>query len=44
MCVFNYLCSTATQDDGSVSNGNREPLMFDGMADAEVERKLKVAT
>lgn len=30
------------QDDTSASNGNRDPLSFDGMADAEVERRLKV--
>lgn len=30
------------QDDGSISNGNRDTLPFDGMADVEVERRLKV--
>ncbi|XP_042941676.1 RNA polymerase II C-terminal domain phosphatase-like 1 isoform X2 [Carya illinoinensis] len=30
-------------DDASASNGNRDPLSFDGMADAEVERRLKDA-
>lgn len=30
------------QDDNSTSNGNRDPPAFDGMADAEVERRLKV--
>ncbi|KAL2979303.1 hypothetical protein AAZX31_13G165600 [Glycine max] len=38
--VSNYLVS---EDDGSISNGNRDPFLFDGMADAEVERKLKDA-
>ena len=32
----------AVQDDASASNGNRDQLPFDGMADTEVERKLKV--
>lgn len=32
------------QDDTSGSNGNKDPLSFDGMADAEVERRLKVIT
>jgi RNA polymerase II C-terminal domain phosphatase-like 1/2 len=40
--VFNCLCFTSTQDDGSASYGNRDPFLFDGMADTEVERKLKV--
>ncbi|XP_068640149.1 RNA polymerase II C-terminal domain phosphatase-like 1 isoform X2 [Aristolochia californica] len=38
--VSNYLIS---EDDASVSNGNRDPLSFDGMADTEVERRLKEA-
>ncbi|XWS12678.1 hypothetical protein CRYUN_Cryun37aG0110800 [Craigia yunnanensis] len=38
--VGNYLVS---EDDTSASNGNRDPLLFDGMADAEVERRLKEA-
>ncbi|XVE88010.1 hypothetical protein DITRI_Ditri19aG0034300 [Diplodiscus trichospermus] len=38
--VGNYLVS---EDDSSVSNGNKDPLLFDGMADAEVERRLKEA-
>ncbi|XP_027347681.1 RNA polymerase II C-terminal domain phosphatase-like 1 [Abrus precatorius] len=38
--VSNYLVS---EDDGAASNGNRDPFLFDGMADAEVERKLKDA-
>ncbi|XP_045819226.1 RNA polymerase II C-terminal domain phosphatase-like 1 [Trifolium pratense] len=38
--VSNYLVS---EDDGSASYGNRDPFLFDGMADAEVERKLKEA-
>ncbi|XP_074272184.1 RNA polymerase II C-terminal domain phosphatase-like 1 [Silene latifolia] len=37
--VKNYLVA---EDDGSGSNGNKE-LGFDGMADAEVERRLKEA-
>ncbi|XP_074303355.1 RNA polymerase II C-terminal domain phosphatase-like 1 [Silene latifolia] len=39
--VSNYLVS---EDNVSGSNGNREPICFDGMADAEVERRLKEAT
>ncbi|XP_020220729.1 RNA polymerase II C-terminal domain phosphatase-like 1 isoform X2 [Cajanus cajan] len=35
--VSNYLVS---EDDASASNGNKNPL-FDGMANAEVERRLK---
>nr|XP_027191342.1 RNA polymerase II C-terminal domain phosphatase-like 1 isoform X2 [Cicer arietinum] len=38
--VSNYLVS---EDDGSASYANRDPFAFDGMADAEVERKLKDA-
>ncbi|KAK9714705.1 hypothetical protein RND81_06G113800 [Saponaria officinalis] len=38
--VNNYLVS---EDNGSGSNGNKEPLSFDGMAGAEVERRLKEA-
>ncbi|CAK7350626.1 unnamed protein product [Dovyalis caffra] len=38
--VSNYLVS---EDDASATNGNRDPLSFDGMADAEVERRLKEA-
>ncbi|XP_024024041.1 RNA polymerase II C-terminal domain phosphatase-like 1 isoform X2 [Morus notabilis] len=38
--VSNYL---ASEDDGSASNGNRDLPAFDGMADAEVERRLKEA-
>ncbi|XVE51305.1 hypothetical protein DITRI_Ditri02bG0029500 [Diplodiscus trichospermus] len=38
--VGNYLVS---EDDSSASNGNKDPLLFDGMADAEVERRLKEA-
>lgn len=38
--VSNYLVS---EDDASVSNGNRDQPCFDGMADVEVERKLKDA-
>ncbi|XP_058730856.1 RNA polymerase II C-terminal domain phosphatase-like 1 [Vicia villosa] len=38
--VSNYLVS---EDDGSAACGNRDPLLFDGMADAEIERKLKDA-
>ncbi|XP_004293503.1 PREDICTED: RNA polymerase II C-terminal domain phosphatase-like 1 isoform X1 [Fragaria vesca subsp. vesca] len=39
--VSNFLVS---EDDASASNGNRDQLPFDGMADAEVERRLKEAT
>ncbi|XP_021726412.1 RNA polymerase II C-terminal domain phosphatase-like 1 [Chenopodium quinoa] len=38
--VSNYMVS---EDDGSGSNGNKETICFDGMADAEVERRLKEA-
>ncbi|XP_068469989.1 RNA polymerase II C-terminal domain phosphatase-like 1 isoform X2 [Phaseolus vulgaris] len=40
--VSNYLVS---EDDGSsaISNGNRDPFLFDSMGDAEVERKSKDA-
>ncbi|OMO76472.1 Double-stranded RNA-binding protein [Corchorus capsularis] len=38
--VGNYLVS---EDDTSALNGNKDPLLFDGMADAEVERRLKEA-
>ncbi|KAF5728664.1 C-terminal domain phosphatase-like 1 isoform 1 [Tripterygium wilfordii] len=38
--VSNYLVS---EDDSSVSNGNRDSLSFDGIADAEVERRMKDA-
>ncbi|GAB4826933.1 hypothetical protein Ancab_033811 [Ancistrocladus abbreviatus] len=38
--VSNYLVS---EDDASGANGNKDPLCFDGMADAEVERRLKEA-
>ncbi|XP_024992571.1 RNA polymerase II C-terminal domain phosphatase-like 1 isoform X2 [Cynara cardunculus var. scolymus] len=38
--VSNYLIS---EDDASALNGNKEPLGFDGMADVEVERRLKDA-
>ncbi|CAL0309356.1 unnamed protein product [Lupinus luteus] len=38
--VSNYLVS---EDDASASNGNIDSLQFDGMADAEVERRLKEA-
>ncbi|KAM0072582.1 putative protein-serine/threonine phosphatase [Helianthus debilis subsp. tardiflorus] len=38
--VSNYLIS---EDDASTLNGNKESLGFDGMADAEVERRLKEA-
>ncbi|KAG9159381.1 hypothetical protein Leryth_010944 [Lithospermum erythrorhizon] len=36
--VSNYLVS---EDDASVGNGNKEMLGFDGMADAEVEKRMK---
>ncbi|XP_028775574.1 RNA polymerase II C-terminal domain phosphatase-like 1 [Neltuma alba] len=38
--VSNYLVS---EDDALASNGNKDSLSFDGMADAEVERRLKDA-
>ncbi|XWS18342.1 hypothetical protein CRYUN_Cryun32bG0035500 [Craigia yunnanensis] len=38
--VGNYLVS---EDDNAASNGNKDPLLFDGMADDEVERRLKEA-
>lgn len=38
--VSNYLIS---EDDASALNGGKEPLGFDGMADVEVERRLKEA-
>ncbi|KDP20941.1 hypothetical protein JCGZ_21412 [Jatropha curcas] len=38
--VSSYLIS---EDDASTSNGHRDPLSFDGMADAEVEKRLKEA-
>ena len=42
----NHLCFCffVFQDDASASNGNKNLLLFDGMADAEVERRLKVTT
>ncbi|KAJ6769805.1 RNA polymerase II CTD PHOSPHATASE [Salix purpurea] len=36
--VSNYLVS---EDDASAANGNRDPPSFDGMTDAEAERRLK---
>ncbi|XP_061375549.1 RNA polymerase II C-terminal domain phosphatase-like 1 isoform X2 [Gastrolobium bilobum] len=39
--VSNYLVS---EDDASLSNGNKDSIIFDGMADSEVERSLKDAT
>lgn len=49
---FNHMCVcthtlinfyfTAVQDDAFASNGNKDSLSFDGMADAEVEKRLKV--
>ncbi|XAR66443.1 Phosphoprotein phosphatase [Bertholletia excelsa] len=38
--VSNYLIS---EDDSSTVNASKDPLAFDGMADAEVERRLKDA-
>ncbi|GAY34448.1 hypothetical protein CUMW_011540 [Citrus unshiu] len=38
--VSNYLVS---EDDAATANGIKDPLSFDGMADAEVERRLKEA-
>lgn len=40
LVYLKYSC--AMQDDASASNGNKDPLSFDGMADADVERRLKV--
>ncbi|WOH11812.1 hypothetical protein DCAR_0831305 [Daucus carota subsp. sativus] len=39
--VSNYLIS---EDDASTLNGNKDSLSFDGMADIEVERRLKDET
>nr|VDC83144.1 unnamed protein product [Brassica rapa] len=39
--VSHYLVS---EDESSGLNGNKDPLAFDGMADAEVERRMKVIT
>ncbi|KAK9064244.1 hypothetical protein SSX86_015624 [Deinandra increscens subsp. villosa] len=42
--VSNYLVSEVSdQKDGSALNGSKEPFGFDGMADVEVERRLKEA-
>lgn len=38
--VSNYLIS---EDDASTLNGNKDSLCFDGMADVEVEKRLKEA-
>ncbi|KAH6763969.1 C-terminal domain phosphatase-like 1 [Perilla frutescens var. hirtella] len=38
--VGNFL---ASEDDPLASNGNKDTVMFDGMADVEVERRLKEA-
>nr|DAD20889.1 TPA_asm: hypothetical protein HUJ06_022352 [Nelumbo nucifera] len=38
--VSNYLIS---EDDTSASNGNKDPLCFEGITDVEVERRLKDA-
>ncbi|KAG5406848.1 hypothetical protein IGI04_012967 [Brassica rapa subsp. trilocularis] len=38
--VSHYL---VPEDDSSGLNGNKDPLAFDGMADAEVERRMKEA-
>ncbi|KAL7088882.1 hypothetical protein ACP275_13G155500 [Erythranthe tilingii] len=38
--VSNYLSS---EDDPSASGGNKDSLVYDGMADAEVQRRLKEA-
>ncbi|KAG8071583.1 hypothetical protein GUJ93_ZPchr0006g44155 [Zizania palustris] len=40
--VGNYLISE--DENVAVVNGNRDPLIFDGMADAEVERRMKEAS
>lgn len=39
--VSNYLVA---EDDALVGNGNKEMLGFDGMADAEVEKRMKEAS
>ncbi|XXG85622.1 hypothetical protein AAC387_Pa11g0668 [Persea americana] len=38
--VSNYLIS---EDDTSASNGNKDPLCYEGMTDVEVERRMKDA-
>lgn len=38
---FFFLLSTV-QDDTSASNGNKDPLCYEGMTDVEVERRMKV--
>ncbi|KAG8634474.1 RNA polymerase II C-terminal domain phosphatase-like 1 isoform X3 [Manihot esculenta] len=38
--VSNYL---VPEDDAANSNGHKDPLLFDGIADAEVEKRLKEA-
>ncbi|KAF8409296.1 hypothetical protein HHK36_005370 [Tetracentron sinense] len=38
--VSNYLIS---EDDASASNGNKDPLCFEGMTDVEVEKRTKDA-
>lgn len=40
--LFANVILFVVQDDASLMNGNKDPLTFDGMADAEVERRLKV--
>lgn len=40
ICYFFFL---VIQEDTSVYNGNRDSLCFDGMADVEVEKRLKVS-
>ena len=42
LVILSY-CFTVLQEDASASNGNKDSLSFDGMADAEVERRLKVS-
>ncbi|KAK1260731.1 RNA polymerase II C-terminal domain phosphatase-like 1 [Acorus gramineus] len=48
---FQYLCFQSliraamfSQDDASISNGNKDPLLSEGMMDAEVGRNLKDAS
>lgn len=45
-CSYTWLTIKfcAAQDDASASNGNKDQPCFDGVADVEVERRLKVIT
>ncbi|GJN21680.1 hypothetical protein PR202_gb09181 [Eleusine coracana subsp. coracana] len=40
--VGNYLITE--EENAAIVNGNKDPLPFDGMADAEVERRMKEAS